>query len=158
MRHYGATTPQQLADLPVHDAWFDPAELRDNPTEGTVVIPFAQEAVQWEDRALPPEVPQREFIKESTWFNEYRVPLLAACLTIRHAVSVDADEGWGDMGTLLGVEFDASSSEVSVWSSGALRVGVSALEVEAQITREVAHVLRRRVDKLVGAEFDTVWE
>lgn len=158
MRCYRATTPAELDLLPVHDGWFDPDDVRYEPAERVVVVPFLQEALQWEDDLPPPDVPQREFIRESTWYREYRVPLLAACLTVRNAVAVDASDHWGGMGMLQWVEFDSEAGQVVVDSDGAMRVTVTALEVEARITHEIARLRRLRVGKLLGWESDAPWE
>ena len=144
--------------MPVHDAWFDADDVRYEPDEQTVVVPFAQEAFQWENELPPSGVPQREFVRESRWYAEYRVPFLASYLVIRNAVSIDAPSGWGEMGNLFGVRFDAETSEVVVESNETMGVGVTELAVEARITRDVARFIRRRVFKVLGAEHDTPWE
>jgi hypothetical protein len=80
--------------------------------------------------------------------------LLAAVLTIRNAIAVDADEGWGDMGMLLDLQFDADAGRVLVESSGFMRVSVAALDAEAHITSEIDGYARVFVDKVLGGEWN----
>jgi hypothetical protein len=67
VRRYRATTPAELDLIPVHDAWFDRDDVEYDRAARVLVIPFAQEALQWEEELLPSGIPQRQLVREATW-------------------------------------------------------------------------------------------
>jgi hypothetical protein len=112
-------------------------------------VPFAQEAGGWE------EMPQMEFVRGSWRYDEYRVPFMRGTLTIHEAVDIQAQDGWGDMGMLVGVGFDETTMRVKLESASTLQVTVSDLRVEAHVTDEVVGHVRRRRGRILGMETST---
>jgi len=125
-----------------HDAHFDPDEVVHDEAAHTLVVPFAQEAGEWQ------EMPQMELVRRSWRVDEYRVPFMRGALTIHDVVEIQVKDGWGDMGMLVGVGFDESAMQVKLKSESTLRVTVSNLRVEADLTDEVVGHARRRVGRI----------
>ena len=147
-----ATTADELEPITiaVHDSYFEPDDVVHDLTAGTFMIPFAQEAVQWEDESLPQPVELRR-----TWlFTEERVPFMAAELTIHHVTSVE-DDDWLDFPMLVAVRYDERRGTVEVsTTSGRLKLAVERLHVTARTGHEVVKNVRRRTYRLLRAESD----
>jgi hypothetical protein len=149
-----ATDVQTLAEasFAIHDALFDRDEVRYDPGRALLVIPFRQEG--WPSGPAP----ERELVRESWRIREYRVALYRGELRIRQVISQpEHGDGWGDPGQLNRLEFDSARSELCVEAGDILRVPVTRLDVEVEITPDIAGYLRRRVGKLTGTESDRPW-
>ena len=142
-----ATTPEQLLEVAgvTHDAYFDARDIVHDESRQMIVIPFAQEAGPWDGTR------QDELVRRSRLSSEYRVPFTRGFLTIRHVVGTQSTDGWGDMGMLVGLDFDDARKQVRLESGSYLRVTVSELLVEVEVTDEVVGHAPRRVSKCLPA-------
>ncbi len=113
-------------------------------------MPFKQETRAWGEQS------ELELLRETWRYSEYRVALRLGTLKIRHVEGVHADESWGEMNMLEGLEYDESKREVTLVSFGVLRVLVARLAVQAEVTPTVGGYVRRRIGKRLRWASDTV--
>jgi len=150
-----ATTPEQLDDIPIHDAWFDVESLRYDADARTLTVLFVQEPYQTPDALQrhpdePPEALQPQLVRKHGGSTEYRVPMVGWRLTVFHVREVQAKEGWAAMGMLTDLSFNAAKSQLTIRSNGKLRIVVDALRVEATGGIEVVGWSRRRTGRFGG--------
>lgn len=150
MRRQTATTAEELRELPVHDAGFEPEDVVHDPAQRTVVVPFAQELGAWDPAA------DYEIVRRTRWTTRYRVALMTCRLTIRNVTAVRPDDAWDVGGHLLDVDFDPVRSEVLVIGTGVLAVQVTEIDVEATMSGDVALYLQRDEGPL-GMQRDKRW-
>jgi hypothetical protein len=141
MRRLSATTAEELGEIAsaIRDAYLEAEDLEYDEHAERIVVRFAQEAGPRED------LPQKQVVRRPWLFTEYHVPFMRGTLTINHVTDLDAPEGWDDMGMLVGVDFDAERSRVSLYSNDPLRATVERLSVTAEVAGDVAFYVRRRV-------------
>ncbi len=150
-----ATTPDQLYEIPIHDAYFDVDRLVHNKAERTLVVPFAQDPYQTPDSLQPnpdelPDALQPQLVREQGRAAEYRAPKVGWLMTVFYVREVQAKEGWADMGMLTDLSFDPAKSRLTIRSNGKLRAVVDALRVEASGGTEIVGWSRRRVGRFGG--------
>jgi hypothetical protein len=132
----------------VHDAYID-GDVEFDREAGVAVVPILQEG--WPEG--PP--PEKELVRETWRYHEYRVTFFRGRLTIRRVNELQEPEDW-DAPMIQGVAFDPADQEVRVYSDEALRAQVQALDVELEISSEPGGHVRRRIGKLTKIGSD-VW-
>lgn len=150
MRVIVAHHPDELAQLPIHDAWFDPADLVHDEQARTLTLTFAQDPDQSEG------APQPELISKRRLSTEYRAPLVGWRLPVSGVRAVRHRPAWGDMGMLLDLSYIPAAKTLVLESNGKLELEVDALHVEASGGEEVVAWSRRRVSRFGGIS-DTRW-
>ena len=135
----------------IHDAHFDPDDLRFVSSDATLVVPLLQEG--WPSGPTP----SRELVSESWRVREYRVALFHGELRVRHVLSMPQRGDWGEQGMLDALAVDSAKREVRLEAGGFLHVPVSRLEIEVEISDSVSGYVRRRVGKFTGIATDTPW-
>ena len=150
-----ATTPDQLDEIPIHDAWFDVGRLVHDKDERTLVLPFAQDPDQTPEAPQPqPDKTsdrlQPQLVRKQRLTTEYRAAMVGWQLTVFYVRDVHAKQGWGDMGMLTGLSYDATQGRLTFRSNGKLTVAVDSLRVEASGGTEIAGWSRRRFGRLGG--------
>lgn len=150
-----ATTPGQLDDIPIHDAWFDVDSLTHDADARTLTVLFAQDPYQTPDALQPhpdepPEALQPQLVRKHGRSTQYRVPMVGWRLTVFHVREVQAKEGWAAMGMLTDLSFNAARSQLTIRSNGKLRIVVDALRVEATGGIDVVGWTRRRTGRFGG--------
>jgi hypothetical protein len=148
---FAARSPEELQEIAgvTHDARFNGREaVVFDEGAAQLTISFEQEGGAWCGG------PEPELVRETWRYREYRVPLLRGRLIIRRVLAVRNLDEWGDMEMLVGIDYNRRHGEVRVYADGALRVQVSAVDVVATITDEVAGALRRRNRKLTRVQSD----
>lgn len=150
-----ATTPDQLHQIPIHDAWFDVDSVVHDKAERTLLVPFAQDPYQTPDSLQPhpdelPDALQPQLVRKRGRTAEYRAPMGGWLMTVFYVREVQAKEGWADMGMLTDLSFDPSRTRLTIRSNGKLRVVVDALRVEAAGGSDIVGWSRRRVGRFGG--------
>ncbi len=94
----------------IHDADLLVGERRFASSQGTVSLPFEQEPL---DATL--DLPKAEFLRQTWWAREYRMPYLRCELRVNGATAYEGPwEPLKDFGQLLAVRWSAEDSTVSV--------------------------------------------
>lgn len=150
-----ATTPDQLNEFPIDDAWFDVDRLVHDKAERRFLVPFAQDPYQTLDSLQPhdgelPDGLQPQLVREEGRPAEHRAPMVGWLMTVFYVREVQAKEGWADMGMLTGLSFDPAKSRLTIRSNGKLTAVVDALRVEASGGTEIVGWSRRRVGRFGG--------
>ena len=148
VKHIKATGFEALEEISgwIHDAELIVDECRFEESCGRVILAFEQEPL---DPAL--DLPPPEFVSQSWWATEYRMPYLRCCLRVNGVTAYV--KGWEDLelsGLLLGVGWKADESTLVVHSDCPIRVPTSRLDVELEITDEIVSVRKRRVGRLIS--------
>ena len=131
-----ASTPDQLHEIPIHDAWFDVDRLVHDKAERTLLVPFAQDPYQTPDALQPhpdelPDALQPQLVRKQGRAAEYRAPMVGWLMTVSYVREIQAKDGWANMGKLTGLSFDPAKNRLTIRSNGKLRAVVDALRVQA---------------------------
>lgn len=156
-----ATTPDQLDEIPIHDAWFDVDRLVHDKAERTLLVPFAQDPYQTPDALQPhpdelPDALRPQLVRRRGRAVEYRAPTVGWLMTVSYVRAVQARKCWADMGMLTGLSFDPARTRLTIRSNGKLRVVVDALRVEAAGGTEIVGWSPHRVGRIGGVSETTL--
>jgi hypothetical protein len=146
-----ATEADQLAAMPIHDAWFEPDDVVHDLDSRTVTVPFAQHPESASD------APPRELVRKGRWSSVYRTPLLGWKLVIYNVLRVRHDHGWGDCRMLFDLHYGPISKTLIIESNGSMQLEVESLQVEASGGEEVVMWSRLRVGRF-GDETEHPWQ
>ncbi len=138
----------------VHDAHFDPDAIVWDRGARRLTVPIAQEALQL-SQAFG-ELPGPRLVSRRLLSDVFRVPMIDGTLVVEHVVDVERVEGWGELGMLYDVTYDAGRGVVELESVGRLIARVERLDVTLEISGEIAFHLRRRRGAVLGWEADEI--
>ena len=138
--------------LSVLDITLAPEDLECDGAARVAVVRFERDAFQLDDRGL---LPEREHVRSTRWYDEYKSPLVKCRLVVRGATAARfvADE---PSPLFTGPEWD-SERRMLVFEDVA-EIDVERLDLTLEASDEIAGYLRIRIGHWLQWESEAPWE